>query len=52
VLDRLFNRAGPELLMEHWEGQVGTLERVISGLDRAGALLPDRVRELLGQRVG
>lgn len=52
VLDRLFNRAGPDLLVEHWDGQVGTLERVISALDRAGSLLPDRVRELLGQRVG
>lgn len=52
ALDRLVNRAGIDLLLEHWDGEMSSLERAIAGLDRAGSFLPDRVRSLLGQRMG
>jgi uncharacterized membrane protein YkvA (DUF1232 family) len=50
-LDRLMNNAGVDVLLDHWEGHPSTLEMALSGLERAGALLPDQVRELLRRRV-
>lgn len=50
ALDRLLNNAGIEVLLDHWEGDVATLEMAISLLDRAGSLLPEPLRMLLGQR--
>ncbi len=50
ALSRLLNNAGIELLLEHWDGDVSTLETVLTLLDRAGSVLPDRVRMLLGRR--
>lgn len=51
ALDRLLNHAGAEVLMDHWTGDVASLEAMIDALDRAGSFLPERIRELLGQRV-
>jgi uncharacterized membrane protein YkvA (DUF1232 family) len=52
ALDRLLNNVGVDVLLEHWTGQSVSLEIVISALDKAGALLPEKVRTLLYQRVG
>lgn len=52
ALDRLMNNAGIDLLLEHWRGDVASLETAISALDKAGSFLPDRIRSLLRQRIG
>ncbi len=52
ALDRLLNNAGIDVLLDHWDGDVASLETAISALDRAGSFLPERVRALLGQRLG
>jgi uncharacterized membrane protein YkvA (DUF1232 family) len=52
ALDRLLNNAGIDLLLEHWEGDVGTLELALSALERVGSLLPDGIRLLLRRPIG
>lgn len=52
ALDRLLNNAGVEVLLDHWEGDVASLETAIAALDKAGSFLPEQVRALLRQRVG
>jgi uncharacterized membrane protein YkvA (DUF1232 family) len=47
ALDRLLNNAGIDLLLEHWDGEVGSLETAITALDRAGSFLPAQVRVLV-----
>ena len=51
ALDRLMNNAGIDLLLEHWNGDVSSLETAISALDKAGSFLPEKIRSLLRQRV-
>lgn len=51
ALDRLLNNAGVDILLEHWEGEIASLETAIAALDRAGSFLPDQVRSLLNQKV-
>jgi uncharacterized membrane protein YkvA (DUF1232 family) len=51
ALDRLLNNAGVDVLLEHWEGEVSSLELAISALDKAGSFLPEQVRALLHQKV-
>ena len=47
ALHRLFSHAGPDLLLEHWEGNPRALGYVIEGVEEVGALLPRRVRDTL-----
>lgn len=47
ALDRLLNNAGIDVLLDHWDGDVGSLETAIAALDKAGAFLPEQVRSLL-----
>ena len=47
ALDRLLNNAGIDLLLEHWDGDVGSLETAITALDKAGSFLPSQVRSLV-----
>lgn len=51
ALDRLLNNAGVDVLLDHWRGEVASLELAISALDRAGSFLPEQVRNLLHQKV-
>ncbi len=51
ALSRLVNNAGMEVLLDHWEGDPGSLEAALDTLNRAGALLPGPVRALLGGRA-
>jgi uncharacterized membrane protein YkvA (DUF1232 family) len=47
ALDRLLNNAGIDLLLEHWDGDVGSLETAITALDKAGSFLPAQLRALV-----
>lgn len=49
ALGRLVNNAGPELLYEHWDGEPDSLDAALTVLHRASALIPGRLRSLLGQ---
>lgn len=51
ALSRLVNNAGMEVLLDHWEGEPGSLETALNVLDSAAALLPGPVRSLLGARA-
>jgi uncharacterized membrane protein YkvA (DUF1232 family) len=51
ALDRLLNNAGVDVLLEHWDGEVASLEMAISALDRTGSFLPEQVRGVLKRRV-
>lgn len=51
ALNRLLNQAGIDLLLDHWDGEVSSLEAALEGLDRAGSFLPEPIRRLLGHRV-
>jgi len=50
ALDRLLNNAGIDTLLDHWEGDVESLEAALAALDRAGSFLPQGIRSMLGQR--
>lgn len=52
ALDRLLNNAGVDVLLDHWDGDEASLESAIAALDKAGSFLPERVRNLLRQKVG
>jgi len=47
ALDRLLNNAGIDLLLEHWDGDVESLETAIAALDKAGSFLPSQLRSLV-----
>jgi uncharacterized membrane protein YkvA (DUF1232 family) len=52
ALNRLLGNAGIDVLLDHWEGRPATLEVTLATLERAGALLPEQIREVLRRRVG
>mgnify|MGYP002780400593 CR=1 FL=1 len=52
ALDRLLNNAGVDVLLDHWEGDLASLEAAIAALDKAASVLPERVRQLLHQKLG
>ncbi|MGQ0815534.1 MAG: YkvA family protein [Gemmatimonadota bacterium] len=47
ALNRLFSRAGPHILLEHWHGNPRALGFLIEGVEDIGALLPAKVRNAL-----
>lgn len=51
ILDRLLVRAGPEVLIEHWDGRPQTLRLLLDALDRIAGLVPAPVRRVLSGRV-
>lgn len=51
ALDRLLNNAGEEVLLDHWDGDPANLDRAISMLDKAGAMLPEPIRRMLGSKM-
>lgn len=51
ALDRLLNNAGEQVLLDHWDGDPANLDRVIGVLDKAGAMLPEPIRRVLGARM-
>lgn len=51
ALNRLLGRAGPDLLVQHWDGDAGDLGFLIEGVEQIGGVLPGRVRRTLGRIV-
>ena len=47
ALNRLFRHAGPDILLEHWQGQPRALGYLIEGIEEVGMLLPAKVRSVL-----
>ena len=47
ALSRLLKRAGPDLLLEHWQGSPKALGYLIASIERVGARLPHAVRSIL-----
>lgn len=47
ALNRLFSQAGPDILLEHWEGNPRALGYLIEGVEEVGSLLPGNVRNIL-----
>ena len=50
ALGRLLSNAGSEVLLDHWHGDMETLEQAMSVLDRASGALPGALRNLIGAR--
>ena len=51
VLNRLFARAGADVLLEHWDGNPRALGYLLEGVEEVGALLPARIRSALRRLV-
>lgn len=51
ILDRLLVRAGPDILLEHWDGRPSTLRLLLDTLGRVESLVPGPVRRVLSGRV-
>ncbi|HEX6007376.1 MAG TPA: DUF1232 domain-containing protein [Burkholderiales bacterium] len=47
ALNRLFARAGADVLLEHWDGNPRALGYLIEGVEEVGGLLPRRIRNAL-----
>jgi uncharacterized membrane protein YkvA (DUF1232 family) len=47
VLGRLLDRAGPDVLLEHWDGNPRALGYLVEGVDQLGAMLPAPIRRAL-----
>lgn len=47
ALNRLFSRAGSDILLEHWNGPPRALGYLLEGVEEIGALLPKQVRSAL-----
>jgi uncharacterized membrane protein YkvA (DUF1232 family) len=46
-LNRLFARAGADILLEHWDGNPRALGYLLEGIEDVGGLLPARIRNAL-----
>lgn len=44
---RLVRDAGPDVVREHWDGDVETLEAFLGAVDLLDSLIPNRVRRLV-----
>jgi uncharacterized membrane protein YkvA (DUF1232 family) len=51
ALARLFGRAGPDVLLEHWDGDPRALGYLVEGVHQIGGLLPGPVRSTLRKVV-
>lgn len=47
ALGRLFRRAGPDVLLEYWEGPPKALGYILESVDQIGARLPAPIRRIL-----
>ncbi len=47
ALSRLFGRAGPDILLEHWSGDPRTLGWFVGSVEELGSLLPGSIRRVL-----
>ena len=51
ALNRLFGRAGSDLLLEHWDGDPRALGYLLEGVEEIGQLLPRYLRAALRRLV-
>ncbi|HEY0304131.1 MAG TPA: DUF1232 domain-containing protein [Longimicrobiales bacterium] len=51
ALNRLFGRAGPDVLLEHWDGNPRALGYLLEGVEEIGAILPGYLRSALRAMV-
>ncbi len=51
ALDRLLRNADPVVVLEHWDGPEGQLERLLASIDRLGDYLPEPVERQLARRA-
>lgn len=47
ALGRLLLRSGPDVLLEHWDGDAEALGYLVEGVDQLGSILPRGVRRAL-----
>jgi uncharacterized membrane protein YkvA (DUF1232 family) len=47
ALNRMFQHAGPNTLLEHWDGNPRALGYLLEGIEEIGALLPKNIRSAL-----
>jgi uncharacterized membrane protein YkvA (DUF1232 family) len=52
ALNHLIERAGEEIVVEHWDGPQDILEMVRSALGTVNDLVPQKIRKLLGRLAG
>jgi uncharacterized membrane protein YkvA (DUF1232 family) len=52
ALNHLIERAGEEIVVEHWDGPQDILEMVRSALGTVNDLVPQKIRRLLGRLAG
>jgi len=51
ALRRLLTRAGPDVLLEHWDGDPRQLGYLVEQVDSVGKLLPRTIRSVLTRSV-
>ena len=51
ALNRLFQHAGSDVLLEHWDGNPRALGYLLEGVEEIGALLPGYLRTALRRMV-
>lgn len=51
AIDRLIRRAGPDLVLEHWDGSAETLDLLCGSLEDLSRRLPGEVRKRLSAAV-
>ena len=52
ALNHLIERAGEEVVLEHWDGPQDILEVIRSVISGANDLVPQKIRKLLGRLAG
>jgi uncharacterized membrane protein YkvA (DUF1232 family) len=52
ALHRLMASAGPDILLEHWDGDPRELGYFVGGVEEVGLILPRRIRRALRRLVG
>ncbi|MGH7500422.1 MAG: YkvA family protein [Longimicrobiales bacterium] len=50
-LGRMLSRAGPDVLLEHWDGDPRQLGEMVEQVDSVGSILPHRIRRVLTRAV-
>lgn len=51
ALSRLLARAGPDLLLEHWDGDPRTLGFFVGSVEELGGMLPGPIRRALDRKA-
>jgi uncharacterized membrane protein YkvA (DUF1232 family) len=52
ALHRLLDAAGPDIMLEHWDGDPRDLGYFVEGVEQVGGVLPAKVRGILERATG